>query len=142
MMKIITLGLVALFLLFAVVAAGCGVTAYVSATDVTQPVMLGNKIRVHGAANEQWQLRVPFDLSFSDDKSSEIGGPPSAGSRANVELLKLVETPKDKIVINEIHTGSYNIFVIVPYAAGYYEKSWADIKGGIYQNRAGKDETK
>ena len=130
-MRIKTLIIVILFL-FATLAHGCGVTASVSAPALTQPVMLGKKIRIQGTANEQWQLRVPIDISITNSKSIGIGGHQYAGSKANPELLKLVETSKDRIVIDEIYIGSYSLF----FYTVEQDKSWTDIKGGIYFEQA------
>ena len=140
-MRIKTLTAAILFL-FATLATGCGVTASVSATDVTQPVMLGKKIRIYGTANEQWQLRIPFDISISNSKSLGIGTHRSAGRKANSELLRLPRISKDKIVVKEVYIGSYSIFGIVPSVIIADEKSWVDIKGGIYFEQAGEHETK
>jgi hypothetical protein len=140
-MRIKKLIMVILFLL-ATLAQGCGVTASVSAPALTQPVMLGKKIRVQGTANEQWQLRIPIDISITNRIFLGTGGYQYAWSKANPELLKLVETSKDRIVIDEVYIGSYSIFLFVPFSFVEEEKSWTDIKGGIYHEKADAHEPK
>lgn len=62
-----------------------------------------------------------------------------AGRRANPELLKLVEAAEDRIMIDEVYVGSYSFGA---YGFGTEEKSWTDIKGGIYLEHAGEHETR
>ncbi len=123
-----------LLFFFAALTTGCGVTASVSATDLTQPVLLGKIRTLRGTDNEPRQLRVPFDISTSNRMSYFSSGQLYAGSKADSELLKLTETPDDRIVIDEVYIGSYSIFVIAE-GGGGEEKSWADIKGGIYREQ-------
>ncbi len=127
-----TLCIMLVFLL-AAFTTGCGVTASVSATDLTQPVLLGKIRTLRGTDNEPRQLRAPFDISTSNKKRHLISIEQMyAGSKANPELLKLTETSDDRIVIDEVYIGSYSILVVGTSAEGE-GKSWADIKGGIYR---------
>jgi hypothetical protein len=127
--------IMAILLLSVNLSAGCGATASIAVTYVTEPVMLGKKIKIHGTANEQWQLRVPFDISISD---SGFGAHYFMGSKASPELLKLLDLSEDKIVIDEVYVGSYSFLLITTYG----EKSWTDLKGGIYNKQTGGHESK
>jgi hypothetical protein len=132
-----------ILILSAVLTAGCGVTTTVSVTDVTQPVMLGKIKRLHGTDDAQWQLRAPFTISIShSSRGSSFDPSLHVGSKVTYELLKMIEISEDKIVIDEFYIGSFNLLVAGPRSSGMEERSWADIKGGIYRAKAGEHETK
>ncbi len=134
-MRVITLYTLIIFLI-AALAMGCGITTSCSATNLTQPVMLGKIRKLHGKGNEQWQYRGSFDFSIRSIRHEFSFGTVYAGSKANYELLKLTETSDDKIVIDEVYIGSFSTL-----GYGYEEESWVDIEGGIYREQGGGDET-
>jgi hypothetical protein len=139
-------------LLITAVLGGCAPnTSSVTATCVTQPVLLGKIKRIHDVGNEQMNLKVPFSIerynhmNYDYLQNTTLSPRPIVEENAYPELFKLISSPSDKIAVHEVYIRSIGFWVCTPFpfgGCGSDEYSWAVINGGIYHEDAEGNDTK
>ena len=90
---------IGIFCILAGLLTGCS-SAFITTANVMQPVMLGKikRIQVNEPETEQRQQKVPFDIRIGSN------GTPNQdfAQRADVELLKRIDSPQDEVIVDEI----------------------------------------
>jgi hypothetical protein len=132
---------IVIFCILAGLLTGCS-SAFITAAQVTQPVMLGKikRIQVNDPESEQRQQKVPFDIRIKI---------PSLPPRyqdftrlADAELLKRIDSPQDEVIVDEIRIGSASFVFILLNTGNVGDLSEAGILGGIYSSQKDDHEKK
>ena len=127
---------ISLLALLSVVACGTG-TAMVTAKNTTQPVMLGPVHQINNKKASLLAQKDEFDIGVEDSVSSQSTGRYSSRTtviqegeeKIDVELLKKVEGPADKIAVDKIYVGS-SVSCILIFCSGRHD--YAGIEGRIH----------
>jgi len=116
---------------------GCS-SSFITTAHVTQPVMLGKikRIQVNESECEQKQQIELFDIgviSFNTPNQD-------AAKRADVELLKRIDSPQEELVVDEIRVSSRSLLFLFPPA--FLDTSTVGLSGGLYSSKKGDHEKK